>query len=339
MRRGLTLAVALLGACTPTLSAPTSAAHVEAMRDASRHHHHGRFEEAITSWQEASSEADRRVDRDEADYRIARTLRRLGRHDEAIALLDDIASREPLSRRQIRARFDAAILRLELERDVARAHESLEWIVRNRPGDGPASRALRILLDAREDDVAFLRELFEAIGESDLGDDVLMELAERLHEAGDRAEAIRTLEQLVEAFPYPHGQRWDDALWRLADFTEEAGDFEGALAYLREMVDPHSLTITPGSQTLPRMPRARLRMARICRDRLDDPARAAGHFQATYDEFPHSRLRDDARYELGAMWLDRGEREQGCETLRSVVDEFEVGHARRLAARRVEDEC
>ncbi len=150
---------------------------------------------------------------------------------------------------------------------------------------------------------------------------------------------MEALERLVREHPYPFGQRWDDALWRLADLAEEAGDERGAIAHLQRMLAPHEETVTPGSQTLPRMPAAQLRIARIYRDRLDDPARAAESFNETYARFPTSRLRDDALYELGTMWIERGEPERGCAVLARVLDEFEVGHARRLAAARVTRDC
>ncbi len=340
MRGGrLALTLALVG-CVPTISEPHSEAHVAAMREATRHHHHGRFEEAAAAWQEASRTADRRVDRDEADYRRARTFRRLGRHAEAIALLDEIAARRPISRRTVRARFDAALLRID-RGEVAAAHASLEWIVRERPEDGPAGRALRILLAARSDEaqLALVRELYRRVGETDLGDDLLSNEARLLRAADDLDGATAALERIVAEHPYPAGQRWDDAYWRLADIAQERGDHEGAIARLRAMIEPHTETVSPGSQTLPAFPRAALRIARIYRDELDDPDAADAAFRAMHDEFPTSLLRDDALYELGAMWLDRGEVGRGCSALREVVGAFEVGHARRLALRRLSEAC
>src|SRR5690606_34243534 len=150
---------------------------------------------------------------------------------------------------------------------------------------------------------------------------------------------IRALERIVREHPYPRGQRWDDALFRLADLAEEDGEHEAAIAHLTRLVSLHEETVVPGSQTLPRMPEARLRIARIYRDRLRDTPRAAAHFTGMYEQFPTSTLRDDALYELGAMWLDTGSHTEGCAMLARVVSEFEVGHARRLAARRIEREC
>jgi TolA-binding protein len=228
--------------------------------------------------------------------------------------------------------------------DTERAHRDLLWIVRERPGDGQASRSLRILMEAREGDpleekLAFLRGLYAHVGESDLGDDILNYEADLLAESGDRQGAARALRQLVREHPYPRGQRWDDALWQLADIAEENHEYRRAIGYLREMVQPQELTVTPGSQTLPRMPEAQLRIARIYRDHLHDPVHAAENFRLVHDRFPTCTLRDDALYELGVMWIEGGQREQGCSMLSQVAREFEVGHARRMASRRIHEAC
>jgi len=341
VRSGGRLALALvLAGCVPTLSEPHSEAHVAAMREATRHHHHGRFEQAAEAWREASDAADRRVDRDEADYRRARTFRRLGRHEEAIALLDEIAGRRPISRRTVRARFDAALLRID-HGSAAEAYVSLEWIVREHPEVGPAGRSLRLLLGARSDEaqLAFVRELYPLVGQTDLGDDLLSNEARLLRAAGELDAAVLVLERIIAEHPYPAGQRWDDAFSRLADIAQERGEHALAITYLRRMIEPHTETVSPGSQTLPTFPRAALRIARIYRDELDDPDAADAGFRAMHREFPTSLLRDDALYELGVMWLDRGQEDRGCAILREVVEAFEVGHARRLATERLARDC
>jgi tetratricopeptide (TPR) repeat protein len=336
------IAIALvLSACTPTISQPRGEAHLRAMREATRHYHHGRIDRAAEAWERAGRAAERRVDRDEAEYRQARAYLRMGEPLAALALLDAIAERRPISRRTIRALFDSALIRVELG-ETERAHEALRFIVNERPGDGAAGRALAILLDTGAPDearLAFLRELYERVGESDLGDDILDREAAILRERGDLDGAVRTLERLVRDHAYPRGQRWDDALWRLADIAEERRRFPAAIDYLERMIAIHELTVTPGSQTLPRMPEAILRIARIYRDRLHDPVRAAQSFQRVEAGFPTSRLRDDAIYELGVMWLELGARGEGCAALERVARQFEVGRARRLAQQRIEASC
>ncbi|MCC6875478.1 MAG: tetratricopeptide repeat protein [Sandaracinaceae bacterium] len=333
----------LVASCVPTLSAPRGEAHLSALRDARRHFHHGRFDEAAASFALAASAAERRVDRDEALYAQARSLLRLDRRREALAILDEVAARRPVSRRTARALFDSALVRLELG-EAERADSDLERVVRHYPDDGPASRALWYLLRARENQspqerLRFLSRLYDEVGQHDVGDDLLDAEADLFLEIGDRAGAVAALERLVREHAYPHGQRWDDALVRLADLAQEDGDHERAIALLTRLLEPHQRELPPGTTTLPTMPAARLRIARIYRDRLHDPVRAAHHFEGVTTQFPESLLRDDALFELGEMWLDGGRRVEGCAMLARVVREFEVGHARRLARERHERDC
>ena len=72
--RRVVLVVFLLGGGPPTLSAPRGDEHLRAMAAADRHHTAGRDDEAIDSWREAASTAERRVDRDEAEHRAALSL-------------------------------------------------------------------------------------------------------------------------------------------------------------------------------------------------------------------------------------------------------------------------
>lgn len=331
-----------MAGCVPaTISAPRGEEHLAAMRQATTHYHHGRVAEAAEAWEEAARTAERRVDRDEAEYRQARALLRLERREEAMAMLDEIARRRPISRRTVRARFDAALIRQELGLE-AQAQDSYRWIVEERPGDGPAGRSLVLHLASYPDDAArlvFLRGLYDRVGESDLGDDILFYAAEMHVDAGEEEAAIELFERLVRDHPYPRGQRWDNALFRLADLADARGDHVGAIRHLRRILELFETTVIPGSQTLPRMPEARMRIARTYRDHLHDWERAAEEYRLVYRQFTTSLLRDDALYEMGAMWLDAGERAEGCNVLRQVVSEFEVGHARRLAARRIEQDC
>lgn len=337
------LCVGLVGlsGCIPTLSAPRGEAHQQALEVASRHYHHGRMEEAAEAFGEAARRAQRRVDRDEAEYRQARSLRRAGQLPEARALLLRIASRRPIARRTVRAAFDAALIELEIG-DEERALTELEAVFLEHPEDGPASRALRLVFLRRraqlstEEAFAYLERAYARAGSGDLGDDLLFFEAELALEEGDRPRAQRAFERVIEEHPYPHGQRWDDAHHRLADLALEEDRPREAIALLERMLSVYEHTISPGSHTLPRFPEGRLRIARIYRDRLHEPEAAERAFRATYEDFQYSRLRDDALFELGQMWIELGAEERGCPVLREVVEEFEVGRARRhaLALRR-----
>ncbi|MFW6086387.1 MAG: tetratricopeptide repeat protein [Myxococcota bacterium] len=327
-----------------TLSAPDSEAFRDAMAEATRHEHHGRREEAARAYARAAEAADRRVDRDEADYRRAHVLEELGHTDRALTLLDDIASRRPPSRRTARARFDAALMRYDTGAKDA-ALKGFRTVAVEHSDSGLGGRALWYLVKDRrdaDDDAGALRlvrSLYPRLRDTSLGDDLLHYEARILKDRGDRAGARAALERLVDNHPYPQGHRWDDALLELSEWAEEAGEPRRAIGYLEALVQRHDTTTMVGSYTLPSMPKAQLRIAQLYRDEVGDDEAAAAAYERLVAKFPRSTLRDDALFELGELHFDRGDRAAACELFERVEREFEVGHARRQAAERLREDC
>lgn len=333
--------VCALTACTPTLSQPRGDAHLSAMAEATRNYHHGRFAEAAHSYEVAAGAAERRVDRDEARYREAKALARTGELARAIALFDAVAEVQPPSRRTARALYDGARLRMRTD-DEAGALRGFERVVLEFPDHGVSSRALRRVVDGLGDDNsvrAWLDRAYVQVGSHDIGDDILMLEAEMELRHEDREAARALFERTIAQHPYPVGQRWDDALWRLADLDEEEHEPAAAAAHLEQMLSVFETTTTPGSYTLPRFPAAMLRLGILYRDALRDQDRAAATFQRLYNEMRFSTLRDDALLEEGQMALSNGNPTRACELFHRVVDEFEVGHARRQAAELLTSSC
>ena len=156
---------------------------------------------------------------------------------------------------------------------------------------------------------------------------------------GDRAGARVALERTVHDYPYPYGHRWDDATLQLAEMDVEDGHYRRAIARLESLLERSEGTSMVGSYTLPAFAEALMQIARIQREHLGDREAADAAYQAVYDDYETSLLRDDALVERGEMWLEAGERERGCELLAEAVEEFEVGSARRRAAARIEADC
>lgn len=343
MRALLYLLPLLLGACPPTLSRSRSPAFDARLAQAERDAHHGRDHEAAAGFGEAAELAERRVDRDEARYRQARTLVDAGQEAEALVILDAIAAAQPPSRRTVRALFDASKLRTE--EDAAGAEAGFLRVVREHPESGVAGRALHWLLrgDTPAAVVARLTPLNAEVGETSLGDDILMRMHDAHVELEDLPSARQDLELLVERHPYPHGERWDDAILLLAAMDLQAEEPDAALERLERMLERAESTHLSGSYTLPGFPKAHLLIAQIHRDAVaTDPARrseADRWYRTLEDAFPTSLLRDDAAVERAFMWLDAGERERGCTILEDALEEFEVGHARRLGAERYARDC
>ncbi len=335
------LAAVLSAGCPPTLSRERGPAYLAAMARADRAHSHGDMHAAATAFADAARHAQRRVDRDEAEFREAHALERVGDDPHALALFDAIAARRPVSRRTVRALYDASLLRAH-RGDQAGALAGYRRIVREHPGSGLAARALFWVVPSFPSASAaraYLASLYAHVGTSDLGDDILMHEADLALSVHDRAGARAALVRIVREHPYPQGGLWDDALWRLADMEVEDGRPRRAIAWLERMVSVRETTWGTGSYTRPRFAPAQLRIARLYRDALHDFDHAAAAFRATYDDYPTSLLRDDALVELGEMELDAGKQQKGCATLRRALAEFSVGSARRRAHTRVIRDC
>ena len=331
-------ALFLLG-CPPTLSRPSPRYEAD-LAAAERAAAHGRDGEAAALFATAAESADRRVDRDEARYRRARALEDEGRIDEALAELEAIATTTPPSRRTARALFDAAKLRIRHDGDRARADAELRRVVLEFSEHGVASRALHWMLRERDasGQLALIDELDPLVGETELGDNLLMRRTEILLERQERQAARATLEKLVERHPYPFGEYWDEAVLMLAELDVEDGDVDGAIARLEAMLERSEDTNLSGSYTLPNFPVAHLRIAELHRQR-GRSGEAARWYSSLAGRYPTCRLRDDALLGLATLRFDEGDDEAACETLSELVEEFEVGHARREGQALRETRC
>lgn len=339
------LVLILCVGCVPTISKPRGEKHLASLSEAEAQQHAGRYEEAVASYKAAAASAERRVDRDEALYRASRVLARMNRHAEAIALCDELGAAEPPARRTLRARLDAARYRL-LVGEEARADQDLRKLVMQHPDEGAGKSALRLLLSRHVEGAAspevalvWVRE-FAAQTANDSTAETLMNVEAELLLALDRRdEARKKLEEQVARFPYPKGHRWDDALYRLANLSLDAQDPKAAIAYLESMIAVHEQSIGIGSYTRPLFSKAALRIARIYRDDVKDVDAALKAYGRVRSEFPRSLVADDALHEEAELLMARGQREQACDLLRSVVEDNEVGSARRHAEEQVSAEC
>lgn len=345
----------LVSGCFVSLSRPRGEAHLLALAEAGRDLHHGRLCESAERYKNAADAAERRVDRDEALYRYAKTLLRCMEQSQpeqdheaelrlALAALDEIATKLPVSRRTARASLDAGLALLKHGHQVEGIARLRQMVVRF-PETSLASRALYwIMRDEKEKSgaagvIARSDELLGSLLLSSVGDDLLMFKARAQLELGESAAGQEALERLIRFHPYPEGERWDDALWLLADLAEERGDFAAVVERMQQILAVHESTTNPGSYTLPRMPEAAVRLAKTLQSSLHDRPAAREAWEDLYDDFPYSTFRDDALLALAQMDFEDGAATKGCERLRMIATEFEAGRARREAVRLMEQNC
>lgn len=335
-----------VSACAPTLSKPRGKAHLNALAEAQTAQHHGRLDEAVALYQTAADTAERRVDRDEALYRQSRVYARKGDYTNAIAVCDKLGDSEVVARRTLRARLDAARYRLLTNVEVERAENDLMDLMEDEPDSAAAQSALRILAVRHVDDVedkeqglVWIREMKSKVLADSLGEPLMGAEAELLLQLDRKDEAKLVLERQVARYPYPKGRRWDDALWQLADLALEDENPKKAIDYLQQMVDAHEYSFVIASYTRPRMPKAGLRIARIYRDDLRDPDKAIRAYEKVRSEFPRSTVIDDSLAEEAELRIARGERDEGCDLYKELMENHEVGSARKRAESRIAAEC
>jgi tetratricopeptide (TPR) repeat protein len=345
LTRPFALWLSLAAACVPTISQPRGEQHLAKLAEAEADQHAGRYEEAVAAYKAAAASAERRVDRDEALYRASRVLARMDRLPEAIALCDELAAADPPARRTLRARLDAARYRLSTGEE-ARAEQDLLRLVLEDPDSGAGKSALRLLIarhveaaTSHDEALAWLDGLLGQVKDAPSQETLLNVKAEVLLALGRRADAIQTLEQQIARFPYPKGHRWDDALYRLADLALDDGDPTRAIGYLEKMIEVHESSFIVGSYTRPLFSKAALRIARIYRDQLHDPAAALKAYGRVRSEFPKSLVADDALQEEAELLFAQGKKDEACALLREVLEQHEVGAARHRAEAQLAKDC
>lgn len=349
--RGAVLGLALSAAgvaatgCVPTISKQSGKEHLAAWSEAESHQHHGRLKEAATAYELAAEKAERRVDKDESLYRASRVYARMQQLDKALAICDELGSTEPIARRTLRARLDAARYRIILEQDVDKAERDLMAIITDFPDSAASRGALRILATRHVDDVenkeealAWVENLLSETQGEEIAEALMSIQAELLLQLSRRHEAISIMERQVERYPYPQGRRWDDTLYRLSELAVEDKQPKQAIAYLTKMISVHEKSFIIGSYTRPMFSRAAIRIARIYRDELNDDKAAIAAYQHVREEFPRSLSVDDALAEEAELLLKNGQRDRGCELLREVLAKHDAGSARRRAEKRINEE-
>lgn len=249
----------------------------------------------------------------------AEVLEHAGRSAEAIGAYAAIPARAPNDP----ATAAIATLRageLQLRGgDVTAAWTSLWRVITDWPDEGPASDAVRLLLeDGRARDPRALADqlakLLTALAETGVADNLVWSLADLTeHELANPPAARALYDRIPVDFP-GSGLR-DDARWHGARISRALGDPRGAVTRLRGLLATREVAIGAGSYFSVWLDDAQLELGKILRDDLHDAPGAIAAFERLPRDYPASILRDDALYELAVTHHAAGDAARTCAAL------------------------
>jgi TolA-binding protein len=244
--------------------------------------------------------------------------------EAARAAFRDLVARMPESERAPRALYESARIGARLGAR-ADARRELEAIIQRYSSSAIAPNALHKLVaihrDRSDSDVIrFLSSLSQTAKATRLEEHVCYQLARALDRAGRATEAHAAYLDTARRFPYPKGSFWDDSLWRAAGLEMDAGKPRDAIETLRRMLRAREASYGAGSYERPRFSEARMRIAEIYRDALNDPEAARAEFERLWREHPTSRLRDDALWQAALLSLKLGDRPRACRDARLLAE-------------------
>ncbi len=310
----------MLAACAATACGGAASDLTPKEAAAERAYAAGRYVEAAARFAEAAASSPRARDREEACYRQAMSLRRAGRPAEARAVLEGLLRAFPRGARAPRALYDLALLALE-QGDRETGSRMLDALLRTHPESGVSPEALRRYLDVLSADGeaavrAYLEALAPRTGATELAQYVDYEHARSFERQGRLDAAREEYLRIAERYPYPRGVFWDDALFRAGDIDVTLGAPSAAIAVFERLLAERESSFLQGSYERGRYAEAAFRVAELYRDALHDTGRARREFEAIWQDYPKSRLRDDAAWSAARLAAESGDQPEACRLLR-----------------------
>jgi TolA-binding protein len=273
------------------------------------------YDEALEGFRTALGLATKEDNQVYVRFRLALTLRHLGRPHEARAALRQLAMEHPRHVKAPRSLYLAARIREVDLKDVPGAERELLEILGRAPRSHAAGRALRRLALLRserdiESTIAFLRQTYRAHRLGPLGALATYLAAELYERAKNPEQAIRLFRLLADR--YPQSGLTDDALWRAAALLRAGRRPQEAQKLYRRLTATRRESWSLGSYNSVYLDRAALMLARIHLEDLRDPRRALEATREFLDDYPHSLLRSQARYLLVEALVQLGRREEAA---------------------------
>ncbi len=286
----------------------------------------GRYAEAATLYEQASRDALRDKDRDEAWFMQARMMLRLQRVAEARGIFDRMVLESPDGPRAGRARFEQA--RLAIEAGDEGGWRMLEAAIARHAEHGAARAAVthwvaHLRTEGGEEQVrAGIDALLPKLKHGEAVQQLEYERAISLDRSGKLADAHAQFLSCARAHPLPHGNLTDDAYWRASLVAEKLSDPAGAIGDLRELLEAREVAWFGQSYERPKYPLAQMRIAELYRDRLRDDRAARDEFRRLPERHPSSILGDDAMWQEGLASVRLREPAEACRTAERLRDRY-----------------
>jgi tetratricopeptide (TPR) repeat protein len=305
--------------CGPSLPAR----YVEQASQARNSVERGEYLDAARHWEAAASLAGDAKYHDEALYRAAVMYLRANETERGSTLLKQL-SNQAHGERAARACFE--LCRIELRRGAeAEGRHCLVMAVRRFPASGMAPNAVRQysrwLSSERGDEAAirYLQRELSALSGSEVEQTLHFELARLQERAGHSAQALATYLVLVERFPYPDAVHWDEASLHAARLAQTSGQFALAEKLLVHMLEQRERSSITGSYDR-RYPLAQYRLAELYLQ-MGRKRQALTAFLKVPNEYPTSRLRDNALWRAATVLEQQGDRAGACRQARTLREQ------------------
>lgn len=315
--------VALLLSGALLACASTQTAYQRQAQLAEQAYEQGDYALAAEHWRAAHQVAESRRDGDEARYRGARCLLRAGKTEEGEQLLSELAATGGRDRAP-RAAFDLAFWEIE-NGDAARGHEQLLAALVRFPGHGVARDALRrrrAYLVETQGSVAAERDLAELgkrLRGTELESTAWFERAKLLEARGEDQRALSAYLDVAKRFPYPSGAYWNDATLAAARLEARLGQREAARKLLGQMLDQRESSALTGSYDRSYDQATYLLAELTLADGRWRTARDL--WLGLVDDFPSSRLRDDALWAAALVSARNADADEACDLAERLQQE------------------
>ncbi len=308
--------------------------------EAARLHDQERYDEASEHYAQLLEHAPDEDKKRLIQYRMALMQEQQGDVDAALKSYADIYDDERADEYGSRA-MRASILIYQERGDQSRAREMTMALVDKYPESIAAEHALRDIRkwhreEGREDKMAeYLLETSKTHAGTEIEDFALMMRGEVFEEDLSQDEqAIQAYEKVIE-LAY-QGKLADDAIWRIAQIHIRNKRWEPALEYLDRLVaEHHEKSWFIGDYNSEFADEARLESGRIYLEELEDYDAAIAQFEKFIVEFPNSRLKDDAAWEVVKATELKGNAAATREAMEDFIKDYPESRYVRVARSRL----